>query len=163
MSLRVEVMSMAQEMNLEDKSVSHFVLLKVGEKVIRALITEESAQIIINATFANASPADLLKEYVDTGPSVITSSKPPAEEKPQPVGRPFNPNPMSVAETDDGVAAVFGGNVEVPKPPPSLPKQKIVRVEKDEWGYPRITTAGGEDPGEVVGGQDQDEDGVGQI
>ena len=46
---------------------------------------------------------------------------------------------------------------------PPRPKPKILSVTKDDAGYPIVRTKDGVDPGELMGQDNQDEDGVGSI
>lgn len=152
MSFSVEVTTMTQEMNLEDGSMAHFLVLRLPTgALIKALVSDESAQAVVYAKVSGTAPPTQ------------------AAAVPRASSESFEP----AADGIDGDTMVFGGMAEIPlsdrmalkaeqdfTPPPQ--KNRIVRVEKDEWGYPIVRTQGGQDPGEVVGGSDPDEDGVSQ-
>lgn len=135
---------MTQEMDLKDGSLSHFIVLQLPSGIlVKALISDDSAQAVVHAQ--------------------VTGGAPPP---PEPV-KEFSNWPLT--DQEEGNVHVFGGEDETPskyvEPPlsPAIPKSRIVRVEKDEWGYPIVRRTGAIDSNMVTGGNDPDEDGVGQL
>lgn len=156
MSFLVEIITMTQEMNLEDGSMAHFLVLKLPSGVlVKALVSDESAQAVVYAKVNGTPPPE--KEETLIFPSTIPMEKTN--------GSNGHPQPEF---SDDG-AMIFGGEAPTKQPPlppqpaPTPQRQRVSRVEKDDLGYPIIRVQGGQDPGEVVGGHDLDEDGVGQV
>lgn len=145
--MQVELITMAQEMDLSDGSMAHFLVLKLSSGVlVKALVSSESAQAVVFAKVSGEAPPPTTSVDLATSDSVVRMG--------------------------DTVAMIFGGDIPPtpaspapasapPSEEPPKPRRKAARVEKDAWGYP-ILANGGIDPGEIVGGRDQDEDGIGQ-
>jgi len=158
MAFYAEILTMTQEMNLEDGSMAHFLVLKLSTGVmVKALVSDESAQAVVYAKVNGTPPPPRSADKMSGDPVVVPAA--PVQHS-----NGFH----DVVETDDGPAMIFGGEapsvrVEPPPVPKSPVRNRIVRVEKDEWGYPIVQSQGGQDPGEVVGGLDPDEDGVSQV
>jgi len=159
-SFLVELVTMSQEMSLEDGSVTNFIVLRLPTgTLVKALISDESASQVVHAkvTGTSAPPVTVAPLAAPTPPSV--------KELTGTAGDNF-----SLTEDSALVFGVAEAKPIAPTPqqtvqhaPPPLPRRKATRVEKDEWGYPILRTPGGVDVNEVIGGRDRDEDGFGQV
>lgn len=95
--LRVDLLDIASHYSLEDGSVTNFVNFRLPDgRVIRALISEESARAVVQARAAQGGLPS--PEPPSPSPSPISELSIPTEA------------PVHVQETAEGFAQIFGGD-----------------------------------------------------
>lgn len=134
--MKVHVKKMSQDLNLEDGTVSNFVLLELPNgSIVRAQIDENGAQAITSCHVLGED-AQVIKQETVTAHQV--------REQPEEQSAPYYPPPT----------ITFGDDV--------APQKRARAVAADAYGYPIVRGGVGIDPGEISNGLDLDEDGVGQ-
>jgi len=140
--MMLQVKKMSQDLDLENGSVSNFVLLQLPNGgVIRAQVDEAAALAITNCHVMGVDAPQ--PASVDTEPVVF--------------GGDFSgPNGFAPAASYTTGKVLLGHAVTSA---PARPRS----VTANEFGYPVLQGGDGRDPGEISTGQGQDEDGVGQV
>lgn len=139
--MKIDLVSLSQEMNLESGVViDYFVLRLPSGHFVRAVVDEEAARMVHRMT---------------QGVPV----QPPDQPEPDAF---FDGD--SPADADDDSAAILEARMRArPDGNLELPRRRVRSVTADEFGNPVVKVAGGVDTGEVVGTSDEyDEDGIGQ-
>lgn len=172
----LSVVSLSQDVSFEDGSITNFVLLRVPSgQVIRAVVTDDSAKVLVE-TFAaqqgstmNAPPTPTAPATTNDEGAVIFGGAPSEYEEPassfwMPSVAASDPRPAPRQQpAPKDAAAQARAYKEEQQHIRNNPRSFEARtVAKDEYGYP-IVRGNGVDPGEVLGGGDVDDDGVGSI
>lgn len=174
----LSVVSLSQDVSFEDGSITNFVLLRVPSgQVIRAVVTDDSAKVLVE-NFAVQQGASMPQAPVDKPAApVVTNDEgavvfggAPAEyEEPSssfwvPSSAPAAPRPAPKPQPvwTDASAQAQAYKEEQQRLRNNPRSSEARTVAKDEYGYP-IVRGNGIDPGEVLGGGDVDDEGVGSI
>jgi hypothetical protein len=135
------------------------------KKALRALEVPQSIDSGALRELMNVIQAEFTQDDWD---SVEVATPAPVPQEEVPVPQPQTPLSFSVVKSGPQYPPVRGqalGHITWHDGSPILPGRgaRAKTVPADEYGYPIVSNAG-VDPGEVVGGGDeQDEDGVGQF
>lgn len=181
-----QVTGIAQEMDFEENVTRTFLLVELpnGARIRAAIDEDAAAQVVALSVQTKGQPRPAL---APPPPSAMQRPAPAAHApamSAQNAEQPIDDEGDDVrvfggADTDDSPTYEEEGEPEELAPPVQAPAAPPARrepqrdrkgnlvvpaktVPKDNAGYP-IVQNGGVDPNDLVGGRDQDEDGVGSV
>lgn len=186
--MQVEVTAIDQRCSLVGEGIQNYLVVKLpNENVIRLEVDENTAKLLIEAALGVAAEEEPKTEFAVAPPESYSLQEEeedvaevfggaPQEDLVEWSNLPDNqlsplmknvlekieaPPRISRAELDEVINAVVEGTRDKTKGHRG-PVPPIRTVGKDEMGNPMVPGADA-DPGEVIGGDDYDEDGVGQL
>lgn len=151
--MKVEILGITQHYPFDGSPTENLVVLQLpsGDRI--QLVAEEADIIKLTREFVGV-PAE--KPQAQVGDDVMAFI--PVDPMAPAVASGVGYSPMRLADEPEE----FGGITEAPEEAAPAPPPRARTVQANSMGYP-IPPAGARDPGEVVGGDNEDEEGVGSI
>ncbi len=149
--MNIQVVSIQQEMNLEQGVNANFLILRLPSgQIIRALIDDDSLQTVIGAAAGHApSPPPPQPEEQENGVRFFGGDASPSVEEAR---------APSIGHVDNALESPYAPDEPIPRPPT---RARVVprTVQSDEMGNPVVADSGvsfenyveeGDDPGEAA-------------
>lgn len=182
--MQIDLLGISQDYSFDDNESVTFLRLKLTDgHEIRALVDEVTAQHVIRLHVGDTPPASAVQiplreeKYAPSmPPGTVNSDEPPefggdVETSVGSIQQNLNVaerqiarvSPPSSELSPDAIRKIASdiANSDLPTPRWNSPKPRS--VIKDDMGNPVLVGENLVDPGELVGGEDTDEDGVGQL
>lgn len=138
--MQLELVKVSQDFNLDTRQMENFIVLKLpAGELVRLPVPEEVVNQIVHAAMG-------------TQPKTRSETSSTSEVS------------YDLGPTEFGGDFVAANGISQEQPQPIVEEPcRAPRVEKDSYGYPIVQGRGGIDPGELTGGTNTDEDGVGSV